>query len=158
MTHRSSVLLLLLLWCATTCWARIGETTPSERDLLIDAEIYGRWCGKGHGYSQSQVDNDTTGYTDPVDDFDAACKAHDLCYERKGWMHCNCEDQFLQTAANPNICANANNPSACDAAKTAGIALLAGSRATACFCHKRIRIKIAGIKIRVKRKFYGLSC
>ncbi|MXQ09999.1 hypothetical protein [Microvirga makkahensis] len=35
----------------------------------------------------------------PADALDAACRAHDLCYERTGWGACACDRAFLKATA-----------------------------------------------------------
>ncbi len=41
--------------------------------------VYGNWCGKGYPAYE------TTGFKpEPVDQWDAACKRHDLCYDKYG--------------------------------------------------------------------------
>lgn len=35
----------------------------------------------------------------PVDALDAACRAHDLCYERTGRNACSCDKAFLKATA-----------------------------------------------------------
>ncbi len=46
--------------------------------------IYGRWCGPG-----------CSGPGDPIDNVDACCKAHDECYNRRGYLDCICDQQLL---------------------------------------------------------------
>jgi hypothetical protein len=50
--------------------------------------FHGNWCGMGDA-------NRAT----PVDAFDAACRAHDLCYERVGRNACICDRAFLKATA-----------------------------------------------------------
>lgn len=50
---------------------------------LTKAFSYGNWCGKGNN-----------GKT-PIDRLDRACKAHDLCYEKKGWSSKSCNREFV---------------------------------------------------------------
>jgi len=50
--------------------------------------FHGHWCGAG--------DRDRAA---PVDAFDAACRAHDLCYERVGRNACSCNRAFLKATA-----------------------------------------------------------
>lgn len=59
-----------------------GET-PAATQLF-----HGNWCGVG------DADRAT-----PVDAFDAACRAHDLCYERLGRNACACDRAFLKATA-----------------------------------------------------------
>ncbi len=50
--------------------------------------FHGNWCGAGDANRAA-----------PVDAFDAACRAHDLCYERVGRGACSCDKAFLQATA-----------------------------------------------------------
>ena len=52
------------------------------------APVYGCWCGK----NQPAPGEDPT----PVDAWDAACKRHDLCYQRRGRDHPRCDIAFVQ--------------------------------------------------------------
>lgn len=50
--------------------------------------FHGHWCGAGDLNRAS-----------PVDALDAACRAHDLCYERVGRNACACDQAFLEATA-----------------------------------------------------------
>jgi hypothetical protein len=50
--------------------------------------FHGNWCGTGDANRAS-----------PVDAFDAACRAHDLCYEKVGRGACSCDRTFLKATA-----------------------------------------------------------
>ncbi|WP_244610563.1 phospholipase A2 family protein [Microvirga pakistanensis] len=50
--------------------------------------FHGNWCGLGD-----------LGRGRPVDALDAACRAHDLCYERVGRGACACDRAFLRATA-----------------------------------------------------------
>ncbi|MBA1159423.1 hypothetical protein H0S73_25430 [Microvirga sp. Marseille-Q2068] len=58
--------------------------------------FHGNWCGPGDA-----------GRAAPIDALDAACRAHDLCYERLGQRACPCDRAFLQATAtliqNPTV-------------------------------------------------------
>ncbi|MEE1658203.1 phospholipase A2 family protein [Microvirga sp. CF3062] len=58
--------------------------------------FHGNWCGVGDVNRAS-----------PVDALDAACHAHDLCYERVGRGDCQCDKALLRATAtlvkNPRI-------------------------------------------------------
>jgi hypothetical protein len=58
--------------------------TPAD---FVDAEaslpIYGNWCGPGHGSGRA------------IDDVDGACKQHDECYDRRGYLDCDCDRNLL---------------------------------------------------------------
>ncbi|UFJ43253.1 phospholipase [Brevibacillus humidisoli] len=47
--------------------------------------FHGNWCGPG-----------CSGPEAPIDDVDACCRAHDLCYRRHGYFSCRCNKQFLK--------------------------------------------------------------
>ncbi|MBC8715636.1 hypothetical protein FXW04_09865 [Staphylococcus pseudintermedius] len=44
---------------------------------------HGNYCGKGNNGGK------------PIDKLDAACKAHDECYEKYGWGKCKCDLPFI---------------------------------------------------------------
>jgi hypothetical protein len=50
--------------------------------------FHGNWCGAGDADRAS-----------PVDALDAACRAHDLCYERVGRGACLCDKALLKATA-----------------------------------------------------------
>jgi hypothetical protein len=50
--------------------------------------FHGNWCGAGDVNRAS-----------PVDALDAACRAHDLCYERVGRGACQCDKALLRATA-----------------------------------------------------------
>ncbi|MCB8822617.1 phospholipase A2 family protein [Microvirga rosea] len=50
--------------------------------------FHGHWCGLGDQNREA-----------PVDALDAACRAHDLCYERLGRNACACDRAFLKSTA-----------------------------------------------------------
>jgi hypothetical protein len=53
--------------------------------------IYGNYCGPGHGTGTG----DPTGQTPPVDEVDAVCRAHDLCYDATHYSNCGCDRALL---------------------------------------------------------------
>jgi hypothetical protein len=55
--------------------------------LAISLDVYGEYCGPGHG--------DPTGCRAPVDEVDAVCCRHDMCYRRIGGHDCRCENRLL---------------------------------------------------------------
>jgi hypothetical protein len=59
--------------------------------LLVAAEkvglVYGRYCGLGNKSGQ------------PIDALDAACKAHDRCWSRRGQFACSCDKQLVNRTA-----------------------------------------------------------
>ncbi|MBM6584212.1 hypothetical protein ILT44_28870 [Microvirga sp. BT689] len=50
--------------------------------------FHGNWCGAGDANRAS-----------PVDALDAACRAHDLCYEQVGRGACPCDRTLLKATA-----------------------------------------------------------
>ncbi|WP_230530777.1 phospholipase A2 family protein [Microvirga roseola] len=52
------------------------------------ALFHGNWCGVGDA-----------GRAAPEDALDAACRAHDICYERMGRNACPCNNEFLKATA-----------------------------------------------------------
>jgi hypothetical protein len=71
--------------------ASVAERQISAASLLttsVGLPIYGNYCGPGHG--------DPTGITPPIDDVDAVCRAHDLCYKNAGSSGtCGCDGTLL---------------------------------------------------------------
>jgi len=73
-------LLLLLLVLIAACTRT--ETITLDGQGSVDVEclpVYGNWCGQG--YPAYEV---TGNFPVPVDVWDDACKAHDLCYDKYG--------------------------------------------------------------------------
>ncbi|EIM25678.1 phospholipase A2 family protein [Microvirga lotononidis] len=50
--------------------------------------FHGNWCGAGDANRAA-----------PIDALDAACRAHDLCYERLGRSACECDRAILKATA-----------------------------------------------------------
>lgn len=71
-----------LLLTAGPVGAAPATGTPSEPAAPL---FHGHWCGPGDENRAS-----------PVDALDAACRAHDLCYERMGRGACACDKAFLK--------------------------------------------------------------
>jgi len=67
-----------------------GWAAPSTASVAQPASplFHGNWCGIG------DVNRGR-----PVDALDAACRAHDLCYERMGRGACACDRAFLKATA-----------------------------------------------------------
>jgi hypothetical protein len=66
----------------------------------IGLPIYGVYCGPGFG--------DTTYETPPIDQVDALCMKHEICYEHVGYFACDCDlelqyglKQVIKTSDNP---------------------------------------------------------
>lgn len=50
--------------------------------------IYGNWCGPG-----------CSGPGDPISPVDACCKAHDICYGKRGYFSKSCDDELTDCLA-----------------------------------------------------------
>ncbi|WP_343058398.1 phospholipase A2 family protein [Microvirga mediterraneensis] len=50
--------------------------------------FHGNWCGAGDSNRAA-----------PIDALDAACRAHDLCYEKLGRSACECDRAILKATA-----------------------------------------------------------
>lgn len=59
-----------------------------NRPVATPPLFHGNWCGLGDANRAA-----------PVDALDAACRAHDLCYERLGRGACPCDRTFLRATA-----------------------------------------------------------
>lgn len=79
-----SVMTLLCLILASSASARSGISNPQTSAPLF----HGNWCGVGDANRAS-----------PIDVLDAACRAHDLCYERVGRGACICDRALLTATA-----------------------------------------------------------
>jgi hypothetical protein len=73
--------------------ASVAERQVSAAPLLtssVGLPIYGNYCGPGHG--------DPTGITPPIDDVDAVCRTHDLCYNNAGSSGtCGCDRTLIMS-------------------------------------------------------------
>ena len=49
----------------------------------------GNWCGPGHP-------RDSNANPPTTDALDAVCRTHDLCYRRKGFQSCACDQQMTR--------------------------------------------------------------
>lgn len=66
----------------------------SEKDGTVSTStgtfpVYGNWCGPDHPRAGTSPP--------PIDDVDAACKTHDLCYAEKGYFDCDCDSSLMIT-------------------------------------------------------------
>ncbi|WP_170151407.1 phospholipase A2 family protein [Microvirga subterranea] len=77
-------LCLTALFCSAPAVAQGAAGSRTAAPPLF----HGHWCGAG---DQNRAA--------PVDALDAACRAHDLCYERVGRNACNCDRAFLDATA-----------------------------------------------------------
>jgi RHS repeat-associated protein len=67
----------------------VGGKAGSVAKWFQDPEfpIYGNYCGPGHG--------DTQYVLEPIDDVDRACMKHDMCYDRRHYLACECDQQLV---------------------------------------------------------------
>jgi len=69
----------------------LGLALPAASPAAADTApplFHGNWCGAGDANRAP-----------PVDALDAACRAHDLCYERQGRGSCACDEAILKATA-----------------------------------------------------------
>jgi hypothetical protein len=59
----------------------------SNKNTVGEFPIYGNWCGPKH---PAEGTNPI-----PIDNTDAACKAHDLCYDYNGYLDRHCDDALV---------------------------------------------------------------
>ena len=85
--------------------------------------IYGNYCGPGHG--------DPTGCKEAIDEVDAVCCRHDVCYDQLGSHDCRCDLQLLAEIPTA-ISKEAAKGNA--AAVTAGLAIEAAFTFKPCKC------------------------
>lgn len=94
---------------------------------------YGRWCGNCRTASPD---------TPPLDDVDAACKAHDLCIDANG-HRCDCDATFIAS-----LTAILGSSRINGTARAYASAAITAFQMKPCFCYKRVagqRIKVWGI-------------
>jgi len=88
-----TAVLCLILLSAGPASAKASDDHASNPATPL---FHGNWCGAGDMNRAS-----------PVDALDAACRAHDLCYERVGRGACPCDKALLRATAalvrNPRI-------------------------------------------------------
>jgi hypothetical protein len=77
----------LTVFCLGLLAAGPVEAAPAAAEPAPPL-FHGNWCGAGDANRAA-----------PVDAFDAACRAHDLCYERAGRDACICDRTFLRATA-----------------------------------------------------------
>lgn len=64
-----------------------SRIVPGEGHLEVP--VHGNWCGPGR---PKQADSDP----EPVDALDATCKRHDLCYLKRGYQNCKCDEELVK--------------------------------------------------------------
>src|SRR5918995_4795823 len=80
----AAVMCLILCSAGAVAVAPLGVGSTGAPTPLF----HGNWCGAGDLNRAS-----------PVDALDAACRAHDLCYERVGRGACQCDKALLKATA-----------------------------------------------------------
>jgi hypothetical protein len=105
-------------------WPTPNQVMPQQLSL----PIYGNYCGPGHG--------DPTGRMPPIDAVDAVCRAHDLCYDNRGYFNCRCDRNLITSMPG----AIANTPTA--VGKGAGAAVLSYFANAACVCRNRVCVPV----------------
>lgn len=80
----TAVLCLILLSAGPASAKATAEHSSNPPPPLF----HGNWCGVGDMNRAS-----------PVDALDAACRTHDLCYERIGRGTCTCDKALLKATA-----------------------------------------------------------
>eukprot|EP00455_Lapot_gusevi_P022771 TRINITY_DN2371_c0_g3_i1.p1 TRINITY_DN2371_c0_g3~~TRINITY_DN2371_c0_g3_i1.p1 ORF type:complete len:146 (-),score=70.85 TRINITY_DN2371_c0_g3_i1:212-649(-) len=76
---RISCLCLLLLLATSLVWAAQPSKKEEKNSGLA---FYGNWCGPGHPATFPLGG-------EPIDEIDAACKAHDFCYADRPEPECD---------------------------------------------------------------------
>jgi len=80
---------ILLSFSLLSCASR---QAPRQESGMFDMPIYGNWCGLNYPADPSIA-------AEPIDDLDAACKQHDICYESRGMYDCSCDGEMSATVA-----------------------------------------------------------
>jgi hypothetical protein len=70
----------------TLCLAACATKPQTERDDS-GFPVYGNWCGPNHPGPGR--------FPKPIDEVDAACMRHDLCYAKEGYFSCVCDAKLL---------------------------------------------------------------
>ena len=79
--------------------AQLGPAAPAPavHSMPNGLELYGNWCGPGHG-----------GHGPPIDAVDEVCCRHDQCYCAEGYLECSCDRDLV--ASMPGAIADSNTP------------------------------------------------
>lgn len=78
--YRIAILFWLLLFPVSGVHADTVENGKAPKSY----PVYGNWCGPDHPLDPARAPA-------PVDGVDAICMQHDLCYEDKGYLDCECD-------------------------------------------------------------------
>lgn len=110
--------------CSAYCTQECGNKPrdpgpgPAPNPGPSGLPIYGNHCGPGYG----------AGNGPPIDAVDAACQAHDACYDARGYFNCGCDRTLLNTL--PGAIAATASP----AGQAAGVAILTYFSRSPCTC------------------------
>lgn len=64
--------------------AVVPGAAPSEAVAEAGIPVHGNWCGPGHGGGRA------------VDALDEVCMRHDQCYDRRGYLDCDCDRTLVR--------------------------------------------------------------
>ena len=109
---------------------RVGFAPRRGVKAAQELEIYGKYCGPGHG--------DGSHCTPPDDQVDAVCCRHDSCYGREGYFDCGCDCDLVRSM--PTAIDNTASPSGRDA----GTAAMLFFATTPCFNYVEVCIPVVG--------------
>ena len=91
--------------------------------------VYGNYCGLRHG--------DPTYQTIPRDPVDAACMRHDQCYDRNGYLDCNCDRTLVDELKDAE-----SSPGSDETARIAGAAARAYFSIAPCACQTHLCLDV----------------
>jgi hypothetical protein len=78
--------------------AQLGQVPKQAvSNMPNGVELYGNWCGPGHG-----------GSGPPIDAVDEVCCRHDQCYCEEGYFECSCDRDLVSRM--PGAIADPNTP------------------------------------------------
>ena len=98
----------------------VSQVSPSPglQSLPNGLEVYGNWCGPGHGGSGT-----------PIDAVDEVCCRHDQCYCEDGYLDCSCDRDLL--ADMPSAIADPDTPAK---GRVAGLGAISFFSISPCVC------------------------
>ncbi len=76
---------------AAAAWfslASLAQCASADDETSGSYPVYGNWCGPNHPV-------DTSAASPPIDILDATCMRHDMCYELKGSLDCDCDADLV---------------------------------------------------------------
>ena len=91
MVSITSLAFILAVVATFSCTSAVKAppVPPLSNTARVSIPVYGNWCGPGHG---GTIKNDKP----CIDSIDCACRAHDLCYERYGFLNCECDNEMVK--------------------------------------------------------------